>query len=126
MFINNVRIKMSDLREYSCLDGYNEIKEKLGEGYDKLNEEYKKYLEELRDASEEFIVNKYVLDVSEVSDDTLKRTIGSNGCYFIMTTRNYDLDFIWHNREGKTIEFWGPSVCIKGAVKEIEKRLKQN
>ena len=41
---------MTNLQEYSCLDGYNEIKDKLGEGYDSLNEEYAGYLEEPRDA----------------------------------------------------------------------------
>jgi len=117
---------MANFKEYSCLDGYNEIKDKLGEGYDTLNEEYRGYLEELRDASEEFIVNKYVMNVDKVSDNTLKVVIGANGCYFIMTTRNYRLDFIWHNREAKTIEFWGPKDCIMGAVKEIEKRVKRH
>ena len=117
---------MTNFFEYSCFDGYTEIKDKLGSGYDSLNEEYKSYLEEMRDASDEFIVNKYVIDVSEVSDDTLKQVIGANGCYFIMTTRNYRLDFIWHNREGKGIEFWGPKDCIMGAVKKIEMRLKKH
>ena len=117
---------MTDYQEYSCLDGYNEIKEKLGSGYDSLNEEYKGYLEELRDASDDFVVNKYVMNVDKVSDKTLKQVIGANGCYFIMTTRNYRLDFIWHNREGKTIEFWGPKDCIEGGVKEIESRVKRH
>ena len=116
---------MTNFIEYSCLDGYTEIKEKLGEGYDTLNQEYRMCLEELRDASTEFIVNKYVIDVSQVSDKTLKQVIGANGCYFIMTTRNYNLDFIWHNLEGKTIEFWGPKDCIMGGLKEIESRIKR-
>ena len=117
---------MTNLKTYTCLDGYNKIKETLGDSYDNLNEEYKGYLEELRDASSEFVVNKYEMDVNSISDVTLKQVIGANGYYFILTTRNNKLDFIWHNRESKRIEFWGPASCIKNAVSIIQSRINKH
>ena len=51
------------------------------------------------------------------------RYLGANGCYFIMTTTNCGLDFLWHNREEKTIEFWGPKANIEHAKSVISNRI---
>ena len=108
---------------YKCIDGYNEIKEKLGDTYDSINTEYKGYLEEMRDASEEFVVTKGEWDVSNVTETTLKQVIGKDGCYFILTTNNYGLDFIWYNKDTKKIEIWGPINNVKKGWREINKRI---
>lgn len=113
------------ISEYNCLDGYNKIKETLGENYENLNIEYKGYLEELRDASSEFIVTKGELDVKNISKDTLKRVIGKDGCYFILTTRNYRLDFLWYNKDTEKIEFWGPKQNVLDGSEEIKRRIEK-
>ena len=111
------------LKEYKCIDGYNEIVSKLGSNYTNLNEDYKEYLDELKNAAVEFIVCKDELDVSDIEEGQLRQIIGKNGCYFIMTTHNYNLDFLWYNKENTSIEFWGPHKNINGAMKVIEGRI---
>jgi hypothetical protein len=124
MCVYKVNIKMI-ISEYSCLDGYTEIKNKLGDSYETLNLEYKGYLEELRDGSSEFIVTKGELDVKNINKDTLKRVIGKDGCYFILTTRNYTLDFLWYNNETEKIEFWGPKQNVLDGSEEIKRRIEK-
>ena len=111
------------LKEYKCIDGYNEIVRKLGSNYTNLDEDYKEYLDELKNAAVEFIVCKDELDVSDIEEGQLRQIIGKNGCYFIMTTHNYNLDFLWYNKESTSIEFWGPKKNINGAMKVIEGRI---
>ena len=113
------------LSEYKCLHGYQEIIDKLGDMYTNLDAEYKGYLENLRDASEEFVVTKGEYDVKDVKEDTLKQVIGKNGCYFILTTRNYELDFLWYNRNTQMIEFWGPRKNVLNGSNEIIKRIEK-
>ena len=111
------------LKEYRCIDGYNEIVSKLGSNYKNLDEDYKQYLDELMNAAAEFIVCKDELCVSDLKEDQLKQVIGKSGCYFIMTTHNHNLDFIWYNVESKCIEFWGPEKNINSGMKEIQRRV---
>ena len=68
------------LKEYKCIDGYNEIVSKLGSNYTNLNEDYKEYLDELKNAAVEFIVCKDELDVSDIEEGQLRQIIGKNGC----------------------------------------------
>ena len=112
--------------KFDCIDGFNEIRQTLGDNYDTLNNDYKGYLEELENASKEFIVWRYSLDITAVSDDAMKQIIGANGCYFIMTTKNCGLDFLWHNREKQTIEFWGPKANIEQAKSVINNRIQRH
>ena len=72
---------------------------------------------------DEFIVCKDELDVSDLEESQLKQIIGKNGCYFIMTTHNYELDFMWYNADNKCIEFWGPKLNINGGMKQIKQRI---
>jgi hypothetical protein len=111
------------LKEYKCIDGYNEIVNKLGSNYTNLDEDYKVYLGELKNAADGFIVCKDELSVSDLEEGELKQIIGKNGCYFIMTTHNYNLDFLWYNGESKCIEFWGPQKNINGGMAEIQRRI---
>jgi len=111
------------LKEYICLDGYNEIVTKLGSSYSNLDDDYKEYLEELKNAVDGFIVCKDELNVSDLEESQLKQIIGKNGCYFIMTTHNYNLDFLWYNGVSKCIEFWGPQKNINGGMQEIQRRI---
>jgi len=111
------------LTEYKCIDGYNEIINKLGCSYKNLDEDYKLYLDDLKNAADEFIVCKDEINVSDLDEEQMKRVIGKNGCYFIMTTHNYNLDFLWYNGESKCIEFWGPKKNINGGMYEIQRRI---
>ena len=53
----------------------------------------------------------------------MKRVVGAQGCYFNMTTQNYDIDFIWHVRPTNQILFWGHRLNLAGARTEIERRI---
>ncbi len=52
----------------------------------------------------------------------LKQVIGRDGCYFIRTTQECGLNFIWHNRTRNSIEFWGPRVAVDYGVNAIMRR----
>ena len=49
--------------------------------------------------------------------------IGKEGCYFIKTTQDCDLDFVWHNRNTQMIEFWGPKDNINKGISAIKYRI---
>ena len=53
------------LTEYKCIDGYNEIINKLGCSYKNLDADYKVYLDDLKNAADEFIVCKDEINVSD-------------------------------------------------------------
>jgi len=109
----------------SCKDAHDEIMNSLGDGKFDINDEMKISLEDLRLYGEDFLIYKSIIDVSRLSSDVLKQVIGRDGYYFILTTRVSKIDFIWHNMERNTIEFWGPSVLsLKKAMYEIHKRIK--
>ncbi len=57
-----------------------------------------------------------------LSDDFLKQIIGRDGCYFRKTTAECRLNFIWHNRDRHSIEFWGSKRAIDDGVNQIARR----
>ena len=55
--------------------------------------------------------------------DMVKQIIGIDGYYLKLTTSNYGVDFIWHNRVSNEFHFWGEyQRCIK-AMNEIRYRI---
>jgi len=64
-----------------------------------------KYHEMIQKARKHFKYQEF--DVSGYSTDAIKKTIGRDGYYFIIVTEVNGLNFIWHNKERKVIEFWG-------------------
>ena len=112
--------KESNYEKIGCHDAYLKILNKL-EGRD-IPQSFKSGLESLRNAGNKYQVYKYSMTAPE-NMDILKQVIGRNGCYFIRTTQECDLDFIWHNRDNNTIEFWGPKDSINKAVGVIERRI---
>ena len=63
------------------------------------------------------------LNVEDLDADVLKQVIGKDGCYFIKTTQDCDLDFVWHNRDTEKIEFWGPKDNLARGLRAIKYRL---
>ena len=58
------------------------------------------------------------------SVDAIKRIIGRNGCYFKMTTENFDLLFVWHSRSTGHFHLWGTDIDnLNGAVDVINQRI---
>jgi hypothetical protein len=103
-----------------CHDAFVKISNKL-EGRT-IPQSFRSGLESLRNAGNKYQVYKYSMSAPD-NADILKQVIGRNGCYFIRTTQECDLDFIWHNRDNNTIEFWGPKYSIDKAVGVIESRI---
>jgi len=62
-------------------------------------------------------------DVSSFSIDSIKQTIGRDGCFFITVTEMYGLNSIWHNKERNVIEFWGDYYSINKSKLAIIKKL---
>ena len=89
----------------------------------RVSEIFKRGLDSLKEAGSEYNVYLGELDVSEISSDVLKQVIGKEGCYFIKTTEQCDLDFVWHNRDTKKIEFWGPKDNIDKGISAIKYRI---
>jgi hypothetical protein len=58
----------------------------------------------------------------QTPEAVLKQVIGRDGCYFIRTTEECGLNFIWHNRARNSIEFWGPRVAVDYGVNAIMRR----
>jgi len=110
------------LKEFSCQDAYVQIKKYLGDG--NIPTEFENSLTNLRIAGDEFVVNMGTMD-APADADVLKQVIGRGGCYFIRTTQECDLDFIWHNRETAKIEFWGPRKNIPFALDVIKDRVRK-
>ena len=67
-----------------------------------------------------------VYDVSQVPLSIIKKIIGKDGCYFKMTTSNYNLDLIWYNQNTKNIEFWGSVENIQKGCKFIKTRINRH
>ena len=55
--------------------------------------------------------------------DIIKMVIGRGGCYFYKTTLECGIDFIWHNRDKKRFEFWGPKFSVIRAMDIIRHRI---
>tara|TARA_Y100000385_G_C12866709_1_gene539656 strand:- start:152 stop:568 length:417 start_codon:yes stop_codon:yes gene_type:complete len=114
----------TNMVEYSCSEAYKEIMARLGtsEG-SKIPEEFEKGLSNLNNATADLVCHMGMLDVKNIKLDILKQVIGRYGCYFIRTTQESDLDFIWHNRSTNQIEFWGPRNNIPYAKDVIRDRI---
>ena len=107
---------------YTCADAYVEIFNRLN-GKD-IPETFKDGLENLKSAGDKYIVHVFKHDAPD-DPDVMKQVIGRRGCYFIRTTQECDLDFIWHDRLNNKIEFWGPKKSIGRAVKVIKSRIRK-
>jgi hypothetical protein len=105
-----------------CEEAYNQIMGRVGDGTH-LPLEYTNGLNNLKSAGDEFMVWKADVDVSSLDPNCIKQVIGKSGCYFIKTTLECDLDFVWHNRETNKFEFWGPKENIGKAVGVINDRI---
>ena len=110
----------NNYEKIGCHDAFVKISNKL-EGRN-IPDSFKRGLESLRNAGNKFQVYKCSIQAPD-NADILKQVIGRNGCYFILTTQQCDLDFIWHNRDNNTIEFWGPKPNIDKALEVISSRI---
>tara|TARA_B110000967_G_C18502519_1_gene372296 strand:- start:10 stop:447 length:438 start_codon:yes stop_codon:yes gene_type:complete len=119
---NNMESKKNDDNyvKVGCYDAFTQISNKLEDR--KIPQSFRTGLDSLKNAGNKYQVYKYSLRAPE-NVDILKQVIGRNGCYFILTTQQCDLDFIWHNRDNNTIEFWGPRESIDKAVSVINSRI---
>ena len=115
---------MSGFIRIDCAKAYEEICSRVGDTT-RLPVEYRNGLSSLKDAGSEYNVYLGVIDVGHIDEDTVKQVIGKNGCYFIKTTVEQDLDFVWHNREKQQFEFWGPRENIHKAINVINDRIKK-
>jgi len=106
-------------KSYGCLDAYNTIVGNLSE-----NSDFKESLKHLSQTGNDYLVYLGTLD-APTDSDIMKQVIGRNGCYFIRTTQECDLDFIWHNRDTNKIEFWGPRENLTYGINAIEYRIKK-
>ena len=104
-------------KTYGCQEAYNKIVGRLTEGCDFIES-----LKHLKGTGNEYVVYMGELDASR-DKDVMKQVIGRGGCYFIRTTQECDLDFIWHDRESHKIEFWGPKQNLSYAMGVIQHRL---
>lgn len=56
--------------------------------------------------------------------DTIKKIIGIDGHFLKLTTRNCDVDMIWHDRRNNMFVFWGPSIyTVVQAMNQIRSRI---
>jgi hypothetical protein len=56
--------------------------------------------------------------------DTIKKIIGIDGHFLKLTTRNCDVDMIWHDRRNNLFVFWGPSIyTVVQAMNQIRSRI---
>ena len=112
---------MANYKQFDCETAYQQIMERLGGR--NIPEDYKQGLTNLREAGSDFVVHMGTIDVSDISEDVIKQVIGKGGCYFILTTTEQDLDFIWHNTKTKVFEFWGPEDNINYGINQINYRI---
>ena len=55
---------------------------------------------------------------------TIKKIIGIDGHFLKLTTRNCDVDMIWHDRRNNMFVFWGPSIyTVVQAMNQIRSRI---
>ena len=99
---------------YGCLDAYNKIVDHVSDLKVKLNH--------LKKLGNEYVIYLAKIDAPNDSD-IMKQVIGRGGCYFIRTTQECNLDFIWHDRETNKIEFWGPYNNLAHGINIIQHRI---
>ena len=120
----NMEVSTSTIENHyekiGCHDAFVKISNKLAGR--NIPDSFRRGLESLRNAGNKYQVYKCSIQAPS-NADILKQVIGRNGCYFILTTQQCDLDFIWHNRDNNTIEFWGPKPNIDKAVGVINYRI---
>ena len=112
---------MANYKQFDCETAYQKIMERLGGR--SIPDDYRQGLDNLKEAGSEYVVHMGSIDVSEVSADVIKQVIGKGGCYFILTTTEQDLDFIWHNTQTNEFEFWGPEDNIQLGINQINYRI---
>ena len=115
---------MSGFKKVDCKTAYEEICSRVGD-ITRLPVEYRNGLTSLKDAGSEYDVYVGHIDVGHIDENTIKQVIGKHGCYFIKTTVEQDLDFVWHNRESQQFEFWGPKDNINRAINVINDRIRK-
>ena len=102
---------------YGCLDAYNKIVGRLPK-----ESSFTESLSHLKNEGNNYQV--YMIHLNSPEDgDIMKQVIGREGCYFIRTTQECDLDFIWHDRTINKIEFWGPKKNLNRAMNLIQWRI---
>ena len=115
-------MNLENMQKISCLEAYNIISSLICESKITCSV-FKNGLKSLQNAGSEYNVYMYEMDVKSINSDILKQVIGKDGCYFIKTTQQCDLDFLWHNRNTQKIEFWGPKDNIYKAINAIKYRI---
>jgi len=68
----------------------------------------------------------YKYDISSMDDkitDVMKQVIGKDGCYFLKTTTDTGILFLWFDKTTSTIEFYGPKDNIREAINRINYRI---
>ena len=55
--------------------------------------------------------------------DVMKQVIGRDGCYFKQITDQTGVSYIWHQRNTRKVEIWGPQNLLQLAVSSIQYRI---
>lgn len=112
------------IQKLCCSTAHDSIIKLLGANYDNLHEIYKSKIVDMKTYGKTHQLYHAEVNVENVSTDSIKQVIGKDGCYFKLTTENYDLDFIWHDRNNQKILVWGPiSNNIINALQQINFRI---
>ena len=119
---NTSNLQRETFEIYNCAEAYTEIFNRLNGK--EIPQTFQEGLEHLKTAGEEYIVHVFKLNAPD-DPDVMKQVIGRRGCYFIRTTQECDLDFIWHDRLNNIIEFWGPKKSIGYGVNVIKSRIQK-
>ncbi len=114
-------------QKFPCDVAHKQIMGLSNLNYSELPNVYKTRLADMETYGKTHQLYYTEMSVEKISEDCLKQVIGKDGCYFKLTTENYDIDFIWHDRENHKIKFWGPVAnSIKNAFEHIDYRIRKH
>jgi len=117
-------LNIEQSKKISCADAYIQIMSLDNLNYEQLPNIYKNRLTDMKMYGEKYQLYYTEINVDKYTEECLKQVIGKEGCYFKLTTQNYDIDFIWHDRKNKKIQFWGPDYkSIRLALSHINLRI---
>jgi len=71
-----------------------------------------------------FVGEDYTEIPANENDEMNRLAIGARGKYFCAITERFNLASIWHNKNTKKIEIWGPSRKFDNVINEINNRYK--
>ena len=122
-WINILENNSLEIISWKDSKGYTEILPKfMGEHYQNLTKIFKEHLKRINPA----FIFQYSYDVSHVPISIIKQIIGRDGYYFKMTTQNFNIDFIWYNKQSRKIEFFGYITNILEAYEFTHNRIERH